>query len=66
MGATARHRAGAYPARQTDQNAYIERFNRTFRTEVLDRYVFTTLGEVRRMAGVSATTIIVRTDHWVG
>ncbi|CCF70648.1 integrase core domain-containing protein [Xanthomonas citri] len=32
------------------QNAYIERFNRTFRTEVLDRFVFTTLEEVRRMA----------------
>ncbi len=32
------------------QNAYIERFNRTFRTEVLDRYVFTSIGEVRRMA----------------
>lgn len=32
------------------QNAYIERFNRTFRTEVLDRFVFTTLDEVRRMA----------------
>lgn len=32
------------------QNAYIERFNRTFRTEVLDRYVFTNLNEVRRMA----------------
>ncbi len=31
------------------QNAYIERFNRTFRTEVLDRYVFNTLPEVRRM-----------------
>ncbi|MBB3225413.1 putative transposase [Luteibacter sp. Sphag1AF] len=31
------------------QNAYIEGFNRTFRTEVLDRYVFTTLAEVRRM-----------------
>jgi putative transposase len=31
------------------QNAYIERFNRTFRTEVLDRFVFTTPGEVRRM-----------------
>lgn len=32
------------------QNAYIERFNRTFRTEVLDRYVFNNLPEVRRMA----------------
>lgn len=31
------------------QNGYIERFNRTYREEVLDCYVFETLGEVRRM-----------------
>lgn len=32
------------------QNAYIERFNRTFRQDVLDLYVFTTLNEVRRLS----------------
>lgn len=31
------------------QNATIERFNRTFRTEVLDLYVCTSLHEARRM-----------------
>ena len=32
------------------QNALIERFNRTFRTEVLDRYVFESLEQVQRMS----------------
>jgi putative transposase len=31
------------------QNGYIERFNRTYREEALNCYVFETLGEVRRM-----------------
>ena len=31
------------------QNGLIERFNRTYRQEVLGCYVFETLGEVRRM-----------------
>ena len=31
------------------QNAYVERFNKTYRTEMLDYYVFESLQEVRQM-----------------
>ena len=31
------------------QNAYVERFNKTYRTEVLDCHVFDSLQEVRDM-----------------
>jgi putative transposase len=30
-----------------NQNAYVERFNRTFRNELLDQHLFTTLDDVR-------------------
>jgi putative transposase len=33
-----------------NQNAYIERFNRSFRHEVLDAYLFTSLEDVRRIS----------------
>ena len=31
------------------QNSYVERFNRTYRDEVLDLYIFKTLSEVREI-----------------
>lgn len=33
------------------QNAYIERFNRTYQTEILDFYLFRTLNEAREITG---------------
>ena len=33
-----------------NQNAFVERFNRTFRVEVLDAHLFNRLGDVQRIA----------------
>ena len=41
------HRGAYIEPGKPNQNAYIERFNRSFREEVLDAWVFTTLAEVR-------------------
>lgn len=37
------------------QNSFIERFNRTYRTEILDFYLFRTLNEARKI-----------TERWLG
>ena len=43
------------------QNGFIERFNRTYRQEVLNCYVFETLGEVRRMTADWISGVTTRT-----
>lgn len=42
------------PLSTPTQNSYVERFNRTYRDEVLNMYVFKTLNEVREL-----------TENWI-
>ena len=45
------------------QNGYVERFNRTYREEILNSYIFETLAEVRRMTADWLTRYNERRPH---
>ncbi len=45
------------------QNAFIERFNRTYRTEILDFYLFRTLNEAREITKRWLTEYNIERPH---
>ncbi|WP_438618898.1 integrase core domain-containing protein [Oryzifoliimicrobium ureilyticus] len=50
MGREVRDRIEPHPARQAQQSAYVERYNRTVRHEWLDLYIFDSITEVQEIA----------------
>ncbi|ACM01406.1 Integrase, catalytic region [Cereibacter sphaeroides KD131] len=50
MGREAGHRPDYIQPGKPQQNAYVERYNRTVRHELLDLYIFETIEEVQRAA----------------
>ena len=52
MGGGSQYRPGVYKTGKPTQNSYVERFNRIYRDEVLNIYVFRTLTEFREITEI--------------